>query len=323
MGGFFGITSKTDCISEVFFGVDYHSHLGTRRGGMAAFDKEIGLQRVIHNIESTPFKTKFEHVLDDMHGTSAIGCISNSTPQPMLIRSKLGVYAICMIGIINNANELIDLCLKEGTGHFDAMTGGAVNSTELLAALINQKDSFVEGLKFAQEVVDGTISVLILKDDGNIIAARDKVGRLPILIGKNADGYSVSFESFAYQKFGYLDEKDLGPGEIVEITEDGILVNIDGNSNRVAAIAYGPESVIMIVGMNKVAKDVDAAISRARNEAAPINAMRFDLDTPCKKTGSCMNCMSKDTICCEFLITRFSRHPGRIKVILVGEDLGF
>ena len=222
MGGFFGITSKTDCISEVFFGVDYHSHLGTRRGGMAAFDKEIGLQRVIHNIESTPFKTKFEHVLDDMHGTSAIGCISNSTPQPMLIRSKLGVYAICMIGIINNANELIDLCLKEGTGHFDAMTGGAVNSTELLAALINQKDSFVEGLKFAQEVVDGTISVLILKDDGNIIAARDKVGRLPILIGKNADGYSVSFESFAYQKFGYLDEKDLGPGEIVEISPEGI-----------------------------------------------------------------------------------------------------
>ncbi len=222
MGGFFGITSKTDCISEVFFGVDYHSHLGTRRGGMAAYDKEIGLQRVIHNIESSPFKTKFEHVLDDMHGTSAIGCISNSTPQPMLIRSKLGVYAICMIGIINNSNELIELCLENGTGHFDAMTGGAVNSTELLAAIINLKDSFVEGIKYAQEVIDGTVSILILKDDGNIIAARDKVGRLPILIGKNEDGYSVSFESFAYQKFGYTDEKDLGPGEIVEISPDGI-----------------------------------------------------------------------------------------------------
>ena len=222
MGGFFGITSKTDCISEVFFGVDYHSHLGTRRGGMAAYDKEIGLQRVIHNIESSPFKSKFEHVLDDMHGTSAIGCISNSTPQPMLIRSKLGVYAICMIGIINNSNELIELCLENGSGHFDAMTGGAVNSTELLAAIINQKDSFVEGIKYAQEVIDGTVSLLILKDDGNIIAARDKVGRLPILIGKNEDGYSVSFESFAYQKFGYTDEKDLGPGEIVEISPDGI-----------------------------------------------------------------------------------------------------
>ena len=222
MGGFFGITSKTDCISEVFFGVDYHSHLGTRRGGMAAYDKEIGLQRVIHNIESSPFKSKFEHVLDDMHGTSAIGCISNSTPQPMLIRSKLGVYAICMIGIINNSNELIELCLENGSGHFDAMTGGAVNSTELLAAIINQKDSFVEGIKYAQEVIDGTVSLLILKDDGNIIAARDKVGRLPILIGKNEDGYSVSFESFAYQKFGYADEKDLGPGEIVEISPDGI-----------------------------------------------------------------------------------------------------
>ena len=190
MGGFFGITSKNDCIPEVFFGVDYHSHLGTRRGGMAAFDKEIGLQRVIHNIESSPFRTKFEHVLDDMHGTSAIGCISNSTPQPMLIRSKLGVYAICMVGIINNAKELIELCLENGCGHFDAMTGGAVNSTELLASLINQKDSFVEGIKYAQEVVDGTVSVIILKENGNIIAARDKVGRLPILVGKNDDGYA-------------------------------------------------------------------------------------------------------------------------------------
>ena len=224
MGGFFGITSKNDCIPEVFFGVDYHSHLGTRRGGMAAFDKEIGLQRVIHNIESSPFRTKFEHVLDDMHGTSAIGCISNSTPQPMLIRSKLGVYAICMVGIINNAKELIELCLENGCGHFDAMTGGAVNSTELLASLINQKDSFVEGIKYAQEVVDGTVSVIILKENGNIIAARDKVGRLPILVGKNDDGYAVSFESFAYQKFGYADVKDLGPGEIVELSPDSMTV---------------------------------------------------------------------------------------------------
>ncbi len=224
MGGFFGITSKSECIPEVFFGVDYHSHLGTRRGGMAAYDKEIGLQRVIHNIESSPFRTKFEHVLDDMHGTAAIGCISNSTPQPMLIRSKLGTYAICMVGIINNTQELIDDCFEKGCGHFDAMTGGAVNTTELLAAIINQKDSFVEGIKYAQEVVEGTISVIILKDDGNIIAARDKVGRLPILIGKNEDGYAVSFESFAYQKFGYTDEKELGPGEIVELTPSTMTV---------------------------------------------------------------------------------------------------
>lgn len=220
MGGFFGITSKNHCVPEVFFGVDYHSHLGTRRGGMAAFDKEIGLQRVIHNIENTPFRGKFEHVLDDMHGTSAIGCISNSTPQPMLIRSKLGVYAICMVGIINNADELIDLCINSGCGHFDAMTGGAVNWAELLAAIINLKDSFVEGIKYAHEIIDGTASIIILKDNGNIIAARDKMGRLPILVGKNEDGYSVSFESFAYQKFGYLDEKELGPGEIVELSPD-------------------------------------------------------------------------------------------------------
>ncbi len=222
MGGFFGITSKTDCIPEVFFGVDYHSHLGTRRGGMAAYDKDIGLQRVIHNIESTPFRTKFEHVLDDMHGTSAIGCISDSNPQPMLIRSKLGAYAICMIGIINNADELINKCFEDCSVHFDAMTGGAVNPTELLASLINQKDSFVEGIKYAQQTIDGTASILILKDDGNIIAARDKNGRLPVLIGKNENGYSVSFESFAYQKFGFVDVTELGPGEIVEISPESL-----------------------------------------------------------------------------------------------------
>ncbi len=239
MGGFFGITSKQECIAEVFFGVDYHSHLGTKRGGMAAFDKEIGMQRVIHNIENSPFRSKFEHVLDDMHGTSAIGCISNSTPQPMLIRSKLGVYAICMVGIINNSDELIELCLENGSGHFDAMTGGAVNSTELLASLINQKESFVEGIKYAQEVIDGTISVLILKDDGNIIAARDKVGRLPVLIGKNDSGYSVAFESFAYQKFGYTDERELGPGEIVEISPESIKVLAQpGTQKKICAFLW-------------------------------------------------------------------------------------
>ncbi|MBE6823929.1 MAG: amidophosphoribosyltransferase [Ruminococcaceae bacterium] len=239
MGGFFGITSKSECVAEVFFGVDYHSHLGTRRGGMAAYDKEIGLQRVIHNIESTPFRTKFEHVIDDMKGTSAIGCISNSTPQPMLIRSKLGVYAVCMVGIINNAQELIDLCLEKGCGHFDAMTGGAVNSTELLAALINQKDSFVEGIKYAQELIDGTASILILKENGNIICARDKVGRLPIVIGKSDDGYSVSFESFAYQKLGYVDEKELGPGEIVEISPSELKVLAPaGKKMRICAFLW-------------------------------------------------------------------------------------
>lgn len=221
MGGFFGIASKNDCMTDVFFGVDYHSHLGTRRGGLAAYDSEIGLQRKIHNIENSPFRTKFEKVFDEMRGTSAIGCISDSDPQPMLIRSKIGTYAISTIGIINNSEELINTCLADG-GHFDAMTGGAVNSTELVAALINLKEDFTEGIKFAQSSVKGTCSILILTDDGSIIAARDRVGRLPILIGKGDDGYAVSFEGFAYQKLGYTDEKELGPGEIVKVTSDGI-----------------------------------------------------------------------------------------------------
>ena len=156
MGGFFGITSKQECLPDVFFGTDYHSHLGTRRGGLAAYDSEVGLQRSIHNIENSPFRTKFEHVFDEMHGNSAIGCISDSDPQPLLIRSKLGKYAICTIGFINNKDDLMDKFFSLHGGHFNAMTGGVVNSTELIAALINQRDSFVEGIKFAQSVIDGT-----------------------------------------------------------------------------------------------------------------------------------------------------------------------
>lgn len=222
MGGFFGITSKRDCLMDVFIGTDYHSHLGTRRGGLATYDSQIGLQRKIHNIENSPFRTKFEKIFDEMKGTSGIGCISDTDPQPMLIRSHHGAYAICTIGIVNNSDELIDKYLLSGGGHFDAMTGGKVNSTELVAALIDSKNSFVEGIKFAQDVVDGTASILILKDNGNIIAARDKMGRIPVLIGKNDDGYAVTFESFAYQKLGYADEKELGPAEIVELSPDGM-----------------------------------------------------------------------------------------------------
>ncbi len=219
MGGFFGAVSKHDVISDVFFGTDYHSHLGTRRGGMAAYSLEIGLQREIHNIENSPFRTKFDDVFDEMHGNAAIGCISDSDPQPLLIRSNLGVYAICTVGIINNAEELIGKYLSEG-GHFSAMTGGKINMTDLVAALINQKGSFEEGIQFAQSVIEGTASILILKNDGSLIAARDRLGRIPVLIGKNEDGYCVSFESFAYLKLDYEDEKELGPGEIVHLTAD-------------------------------------------------------------------------------------------------------
>ncbi|MBR2860399.1 MAG: amidophosphoribosyltransferase [Clostridia bacterium] len=220
MGGFFGVASKHDAISDVFFGTDYHSHLGTRRAGMAAINDETGFQREIHNIENSPFRTKFEDVFQEMHGNSAIGCISSTDPQPLLIRSKLGIYAIIMIGAINNDEELIDEYIIKSGGHFSTRTGGKINSTELLAALINQKNTFAEGIRFAQTVIKGSASVMILRQNGNIIAARDLVGRTPVLIGKNDEGYCASFESFAYKKLGYFDERELGPGEIVEFSAD-------------------------------------------------------------------------------------------------------
>jgi amidophosphoribosyltransferase len=222
MGGFFGAVSRTEAISDVFFGTDYHSHLGTKRAGMAAYDSEIGLQREIHNISNSPFRTRFEHVFDEMQGTAAIGCISDSDPQPLLICSNLGKYAICVVGVINNDQELIKTYLHESGGHFNAMTGGKVNSTELVAALIDQKKSFCEGLLFAQEVIEGSASILILRDGGTLIAARDRMGRTPMLVGKGEDGYCVTFESFAYKKLGYDDERELGTGEIEEISADGI-----------------------------------------------------------------------------------------------------
>ncbi len=224
MGGFFGVVNKADAITDVFFGTDYHSHLGTRRGGVAAYDSQIGLQRDIHNITNSPFRTKFENIYEEMTGTAAIGCISDFEPQPLLIRSKLGAYAISFLGLINNSDELIKKCLEESGDHFDAMTGGKVNSVELIAALINQKNSFAEGIKHAQQLIDGTASILILTDYGSIIAARDRFGRLPILVGKSEDGYALAMESFSYQKLGYENEKELGPGEIIEITADKLTV---------------------------------------------------------------------------------------------------
>ena len=238
MGGFFGITSKNDCMMDVFFGVDYHSHLGTRRGGMAAYDKEIGLQRKIHNIENAPFRTKFEHIFEEMSGTSAIGCISDSDPQPMLVRSKLGTFAISTVGIVNNAAEMIQLCLKNGD-HFDAMTGGKVNSTELIAALIGHKDSFVEGIQYAQSVIEGTANILILTETGNLIAARDRLGRIPVQIGKDDNGYCASFEEFAFTKLGFEKVKELGPGEIVELTPDSMTQLAEpGKEMRVCAFLW-------------------------------------------------------------------------------------
>ncbi len=222
MGGFFGIASKQDCMMDVFFGVDYHSHLGTRRGGMAAWDAQVGLQRKIHNIENAPFRTKFEHIFEEMKGTSVIGCISDSDPQPMLIRSQLGTYAITTVGIVNNADALIAQVMADHGGYFDAMTGGRVNSTELVAALINRKKNFVEGIQYAQSVIEGTANILILTETGSIIAARDRLGRIPVQIGKDEMGYCASFEEFAFTKLGYEKVCELGPGEIVELTPDAM-----------------------------------------------------------------------------------------------------
>lgn len=239
MGGFFGIVSEHDCMEDVFFGVDYHSHMGTKRAGLAAYDAEIGLQRKIHNIESAPFRTKFSGIFDEMEGTSAIGCISDVDPQPMLIRSHLGTYAISTIGIINNADELIDQYLGQVGTHFDAMTGGRVNSTELVAALINEKPSFVEGIRFVQEVIDGTAAVLILRQDGSIIVARDKLGRLPLQIGRRGNDYSVSLESFAALKLGFEPECELGPAEVVELTVGGMRqLAAPGDKKKICAFLW-------------------------------------------------------------------------------------
>lgn len=238
MGGFFGSVKKSSAVFDVFLGTDYHSHLGTKRGGMAAYDSTVGLQREIHNIENAPFRTKFERVLSEMKGNAAIGCISDTDPQPLLMVSKLGTYAICTVGIINNADELKKELLLKG-GYFDAMTGSKVNSNELIAALINSKDSYVEGLRYVQEKVDGTASVLLLTDRGTLIAARDKVGRLPIHVGRSEEGYCVSFESFAYKKLGYVDDCELGPGEIVEISADKITqLSPAGKEMRICAFLW-------------------------------------------------------------------------------------
>ena len=238
MGGFFGAVCKQDCVLDIFFGVDYHSHLGTRRGGMIVYDKEVGFQRQIHNIENTPFRTKFEKDLQDFQGCSGIGCISDTDPQPLLVRSHLGLYALTTVGIINNAEELVSRYFSDHGHQFMAMSSGKVNSTELVAALINQKDDLVSGILHAQELIDGSLTVLVLTKDG-IIAARDRLGRLPVLIGQNEDGCCVSFESFAYHKLGYEDAYELGPREIVKVTAAGFeTLSPAGKDMRICAFLW-------------------------------------------------------------------------------------
>lgn len=220
MGGFFGVASKNNCTLELFHGIDYHSHLGTRRGGMAMYGEE-GFQRAIHNIENSPFRTKFEKDVDEMKGHLGIGCISDYEPQPLLIQSHLGSFAITTVGKINNEEELLEKLYKNGHTHFQEMSGGKINATELIASLICKADSLVEGIKYVQGLVDGSMTMLLMTKEG-LYAARDKYGRTPLVVGKREDGYCVSFESFAYINLGYSDYKELGPAEIVRITADGV-----------------------------------------------------------------------------------------------------
>lgn len=221
MGGFFGVASKKDCVFDLFFGTDYHSHLGTRRAGMAVYSKEKGYDRAIHNIENSPFRTKFDKDVNEMKGNLGIGCISDYEPQPLIVRSHHGTYAIATVGKINNTNQIVKDLFARGHSHFLEMSGGDINVTELVASLVNQRDNLVEGIQYAQDVIEGSMTMLILTPKG-IYAARDKMGRTPVAIGKKEDGYCASFESFAYLNLGYVPERELGPGEIVVITPEGV-----------------------------------------------------------------------------------------------------
>lgn len=220
MGGFFGVASKNDCVLELFYGVDYHSHLGTRRGGMATYGKD-GFNRAIHNIENSPFRTKFDRDVSEMKGNLGIGCISDFEPQPLLIQSKLGSFAITTVGKVNNYEKLLGELYNSAHSHFQEMTNGQINMTELMAALICEKDSLLEGIRYVQEIVDGSMTLLLMTKDG-IYAARDHYGRTPLVIGHKDGAYCVSFESHAYINLGYADYKELGPSEIAYITPEGV-----------------------------------------------------------------------------------------------------
>ena len=265
MGGFFGVASKDDCTFDLFFGTDYHSHLGTRRAGMVVYGKK-GFDRAIHNIENAPFRTKFDHDVNSMEGSLGIGCISDYEPQPLLMRSHHGTYAITTVGKINNTEELTKKIFDNGLSHFMEMSSGEINATELVAALINQKDNLVEGIKYAQEVIDGSMSIMILTPIG-LYAARDRLGRTPVVIGKKKDAHCVSFESFAYLNLGYEDCKELGPGEIVVVTPEGVrtLVN-PGKDMKICTflwIYYGyPSSSYEGISVEQMRYNCGAALAK-------------------------------------------------------------
>lgn len=268
MGGFFGAVSKDDCVFDLFFGVDYHSHLGTRRAGMAVYDKKTGFDKAIHNIENAPFRTKFTKESNTMHGQYGIGCISDFEAQPILVRSHHGTFAVATVGKINNIDKLVDDIIKNNT-HFFEMQNGDINQTELVAALINQKENFIDGIRYAQEAVEGSISILALTPKG-IYAARDLLGRTPISIGEKEDGYCASFESFAYLNLGYKDYKELGPGEVVFMDADGVKTLIPpGEKMRICTflwIYYGyPSASYEGISVEKMRYNCGKALAKRDN----------------------------------------------------------
>ncbi len=268
MGGFFAAASKEDCVFDLFFGVDYHSHLGTRRAGMAVYSEESGFDKAIHNIENAPFRTKFDKESNDMKGTLGIGCISDFEAQPILVRSHHGTFAITTVGKINNADEIVDNIIKSNI-HFFEMQNGDINATELVAAIINQKENFIEGIRYAQEIIDGSMSMLILTPKG-IYCARDKYGRTPIAIGKKDEGFCASFESFAYLNLGYADYKELGPGEIVIMNADDVKTLVPaGDKMKICTflwIYYGyPSSSYEGISVEKMRYNCGKALAERDN----------------------------------------------------------
>ena len=274
MGGFFGTALKTDCVFDLFFGTDYHSHLGTRRAGMAVYSSEYGFDRAIHNIENSPFRTKFDKDVNEMRGNLGIGCISDYEPQPLLVRSHHGTYAIMTVGKINNMTEIVNKIFTMGHAHFLEMSGGDINATELVAAIINQKDNLIEGISYAQELIDGSITIALLTPKG-IFAARDKMGRTPVSIGKKEDGHCISFESFAYLNLGYTPDRELGPGEIVIVTpEEARTLVKPGEDMKICTflwVYYGyPSSSYEGVSVEKMRCNCGALLAR-RDDASPDN----------------------------------------------------
>jgi len=284
MGGFFGVASKEDCVFDLFFGTDYHSHLGTRRAGMAVYSKEKGYDRAIHNIENSPFRTKFDKDVNEMSGNYGIGCISDYEPQPLLVRSHHGTYAICTVGKINNTEAILKELFSHGHAHFLEMSGGDINATELVAAIVNQKDNLVEGIQYAQELIEGSMTLLIMTPKG-IYAARDKMGRTPVAIGRKDTAHCVCFESFAYLNLGYTPVRELGPGEIVVIEPDGVRTMVNpGKDMKICTflwVYYGyPSSSYEGMSVEQMRYNCGALLAERDNVKPDIVAGVPDSGTP-------------------------------------------